>query len=272
MSDLQAMSVDDARNWYDRWYAPNNAILVVVGNVAGEEVLGLARKYFGAIPTRVLPERKPQQEAEQRGMRRVVVKAPAELPSIYMAFRVPKLRDPEKDWEPYALEVLEGVLSGHGAARLPASLVRGSRIAASAGAGYDGTGRGPGFFMLSATPSEGKSVAEVEAALRAEIARIAKEGISDDELSRVKAQVVASQVFARDSMFAQARQMGALESIGLSHRVIDTFVGQIRRVTAQQVQDVARRNFGDEQLTVAVLDPQPLSQKRRAAPPAGGRH
>lgn len=272
MSDLQAMSVDDARSWYERWYVPNNAILVVVGDVTGDEVLQMAKKFFGSIPMRALPERKPQQEAEQRGLRRVVVKAPAELPAIYMAFRVPKLRDPEKDWEPYALEVLEGVLDGHGAARLPASLVRGSRLAASAGAGYDGTGRGPGFFVLSATPSEGKSVAEVESALRAEIARIAKEGVSEEELSRVKAQVVASQVFARDSMFAQARQMGALESIGLSHRVIDTFVAQVRRVTPQQVQDVARRYFGDDQLTVAVLDPQPLTQKPRAAPPAGVRH
>lgn len=272
MNDLQAMTVNDARNWYDRWYVPNNAILVVVGDVTGDEVLALAKKYFASIPMRALPERKPQQEAEQRGIRRVAVKAPAELPSIYMAYRVPKLVDPEQDWEPYALDVLEGVLGGHGAARLPASLVRGSRIAASAGAGYDGTGRGPGFFVLSATPSEGKSVGEVEVALRAEIARIAKDGVSEDELSRVKAQVVASQIFARDSMFAQARQMGALEAIGLSHRVIDTFVAQVRRVTAQQVQDVARRYFGDDQLTVAVLDPQPLSQKRPATPPAGGRH
>lgn len=272
MDDLRNMRVDDARLWYQRWYVPNNAILVVVGDVTGEEVLRLAEKYFGAIPSRALPERKPQDEAQQRGTRRVVVKAPSELPSVYLAFRVPKLRDPENDWEAYALDVLEGVLDGHEGARLAASLVRGSRLAASAGASYDGTGRGPGFFLLSGTPSEGKTVAELEAALRAEVRRIAEEGVAEDELNRVKAQVVASQVFARDSMFAQARQMGALESIGLSHRMIDTFVAQIRRVTSEQVQQVARRYFGDDTLTVAVLDPQPLSQKRPAAPPAGVRH
>lgn len=272
MNDLKNMRVEDARLWYERWYVPNNAILVVVGDVTGDEVHAMAKKYFGAIPSRPLPERKPQEEADQRGTRRVVVKAPSELPSVYLAFRVPKLKDPEKDWEPYALEVLEGVLDGHEGARLAASLVRGNRLAASAGAGYDGTGRGPGFFLLSGTPSEGKSVGELEAALRAEVRRIAEQGVAEDELSRVKAQVVASQVFARDSMFAQARQMGALESIGLSHRMIDTFVAQIRRVTPEQVQQVAQRYFGDEMLTVAVLEPQPLAQKRPAAPPAGMRH
>jgi len=272
MNDLQNMRVEDARDWYQKWYAPNNAILVVVGSVTGDEVYALARKHFGGIASRALPERKPQLEPEQRGMRRVVVKAPSELPSVYLAFRVPKLRDPDKDWEPYALDVLEGVLSGHEGARLTASLVRGSRLAAAAGAGYRGTGRGPGFFLLTGTPSEGRTVAELEAALRAEVRRIADEGVGREELDRVKAQVVAAQVFARDSMFAQASQMGSLESIGLSHRTIDIVVDRIRQVTAEQVQEVAGRYFGDEALTVAVLDPQPLSQKRRAAPPVGARH
>lgn len=272
MNDLSNMTVEDARAWYQRWYAPNNAILVVVGDVTGEEVHALARKHFGNIAARSLPERKPQEEAVQRGPRRVTVRAPSELPSVLMAFRVPKLRDPEKDTEPYALEVLEGVLDGHEGARLAASLVRGSRLAAAAGAGYQGTGRGPGLFLLSGTPSEGKSVAELEAALLAEVQRIAKEGIQPDELDRVKAQVVAAQIYARDSMFAQARQIGALESIGLSHRSIDTQVERIRRVTAEEVQQVAKRYFGDDALTVALLDPQPLSGKRPAPPPPGVRH
>ncbi|MCC6533243.1 MAG: insulinase family protein [Burkholderiales bacterium] len=272
MNDLQNMRVDDARDWYGRWYAPNNAILVVVGDVSGEEVLGLARKHFGPIPARALPQRKPQVESAQIGPRRVVVKAPSELPSVLMAYRVPKLRDPENDWEPYALEVLEGVLDGHEGARLAASLVRGTRLAAAAGAGYQGTGRGPGLFLLSATPSEGRTVAEAETALKAEIARIATEGIQEDELARVKAQVVAAQIYARDSMFAQARQMGALETIGLSHRSIDIQVERIRRVTAEQVQDVAKRHFQNDVLTVAVLDPQPLGGKRPAPPPPGVRH
>ncbi len=272
MDDLQNMTVKDAGDWYQRWYAPNNAVLVVVGDVTGEEVIGHAQKFFGAIEPRALLERKPQNEPDQAGERRVVVKAPSKLPYIIMAYRVPKLQDPEQDWEPYALEVLEGVLDGHDGARLTASLVRGSRIATSAGAGYSGIGRGPGFFLLSGTPSEGRSVADLEAALRAEIQRIASAGVREDELQRVKAQVVSAQVYARDSMFAQARQMGSLESVGLSHRSIDTQLRRLREVSAEQVQQVARRYFIDDALTVAVLDPQPLSVKRPPTAPAGLRH
>jgi zinc protease len=273
MNDLRNMDVSDAREWYRHWYTPNNAILVVVGDVTGEQVLELARKHFGPINARAVPERKPHQEPEQKGPRRITIKAPSELPSLLMAYRVPKLEDPDKDWEPFALDVLEGVLDGHDGARLQANLVRASHLAASAGAGYQGIGRGPGMFILSGTPSEGKSVQELEQALKAEIRRIAAEGVSEEELKRVKAQVVAAQVFARDSMFAQARQIGALEAIGLSHRLIELQVQRLREVTAEQVQQVAQRYFGnDDALTVTVLDPQPLTEKRPARPPAGLRH
>lgn len=272
MNDLKNMQVEDARNWYRQWYAPNNAILVVVGDVGGEEVHELARKYFGGIAARELPARGKFAESEQRGPRRITIKAPSELPSLLMAYRVPKLEDPEKDWEPFALDVLEGVLDGHDGARLQAALVRGSRLAAAAGAGYQGVGRGPGTFLLSATPSEGKTVEELEQALKAEVRRIAAEGVREDELARVKAQVVAAQVYARDSMFAQARQIGSLEAIGLSHRLIDRQVERLREVTAEQVQQVAQRYFNDDVLTVAVLRPQPLSGKRPPSPPSGLRH
>lgn len=273
MSDLRNMTVDDARDWYQRWYAPNNATLVVVGDVSADEVLTLARRHFGPIPSRALPVRKPQVEPPQAGPRRVVVQAPAKLPQVIMAFRVPKLVDPQKDVEPYALDVLEGVLSGNEAARLNASLVRGSRIASAASAGYMGMGRGPGMFFLAATPSEGRTVEEAEQALRKEVARLVDEGVSEDELARVKAQVISAQVFGQDSMFAQARQIGELESIGFSHRAIDTLIQRTREVTAEQVRDVARRYLVPEAMTVAVLDPQPMPEGGAPArPPQGLRH
>jgi zinc protease len=272
MNDLRNMRVEDARNWYQRWYTPNNAILVVVGDVSGEDVVAMARKHFGHIKARELPERDTFVEPEQRGPRRITIKAPSELPSLLMAYRVPKLEDPDKQWEPFALDVLEGVLDGHEGARLQATLVRGSQLAAAAGAGYQGIGRGPGMFLLSGTPSEGKTVEELEQALKAEVRRVATEGVSEDELARVKAQVVAAQIYARDSMFAQARQIGALEAIGLSHRLIERQVERLREVTAEQVQQVAQRYFNDDALTVAVLRPQPLSGERPAPPPAGLRH
>ena len=272
MNDLQNMRVEDAQAWYRRWYAPNNALLVIVGDVKGEDVHALARKHFGPIQARALPERKHYVEPEQTGPRRITIKAPSELPSVLMTYRVPKLEDPDKDWEPFALDMLEGILDGHEGARLQASLVRASHLAAAASAGYQGVGRGPGMFILSGTPSEGKSVAELEQALKAEVRRIATEGVREDELARVKAQVVAAQVYARDSMFAQARQIGSLEAIGLSHRLIDQQVEKLRAVTPEQVQQVAQRYFSDDGLTVAVLDPQPLAEKRPAPPPPGLRH
>jgi len=271
MDDLQNMSVKDAHQWYQHWYAPNNALLVVVGDVTGEEVATLARKFFGKLAPRAVPERKPQNEPEQAGERRVTVKAPSKLPYVLLAYRVPKITDPEADWEPYALEVLERVLDGHDAARLTANLVRGSRIATSASAGYSAFARGPALFMLAATPSEARTVAEVEAALKSEVHRVASEGVREDELARVKAQVVSSEVYSRDSMFTQAREIGALESIGFSHRATDIRLRRLREVTAEQVKQVAQRYFLDDQLTVAVLDPQPLSTKP-AAPPSGLRH
>ncbi len=272
MNDLENMTWRDAREWYDRWYAPNNAIVVVVGDVNPKEVIALAEQYFGPIKPKVLPERKPQQEPEQRGIRRVTVKAPAELPYLLMGYRAPVLRDIENDWEPYALEMLAGVLDGHDAARLTSALVRGEKIANSVDAGYDSTSRGPGMFMVSGVPAAGRTAHELEQALRRELAKVVNDGVSEEELKRVKAQVVASQVFQRDSMFFQAQQIGSLETAGYPHKTIDLMIRKLQQVTAAQVQEVARKYLIDDSLTVAVLDPQPLDSRKPAAAPQGLRH
>jgi zinc protease len=275
MNDLQNMTVDDAKDWYNKWYTPNNAILVVVGDVNPKEVFDLARKYYGSIKTQTVPaldERKPQTEPKQLGIKRLTVKAPARLPYLAMVYHAPPLRNPDTDWEPYALEMLAGVLDGNESARLNKELVREQRVASSAGASYDSTARGPGMFYLDGTPSEGKTAADVEAALRAEVEKLVRDGVTEEELARVKAQVVAGHVFQLDSMFFQAMQIGQLESIGLSHRHIDTILKKLQAVTTEQVRDVAKKYLKDDTLTVAVLDPQPLEQKAPAPAPAGLRH
>ena len=272
MNDLENMTWRDAREWYDRWYAPNNAIVVVVGDVDPKQVFALADQYFGKLEPKVLPERKPQDEPAQRGIRRVTVKAPAELPYLLMGYRAPVLRDVENDWEPYALEMLAGVLDGHDAARLTSALVRGEKIANTVDAGYDNTSRGPGMFMVSGVPAAGRTAAELEQALRRELEKVVNDGVSEEELKRVKAQVVASQVFQRDSMFFQARQIGALETVGYPHKTIDLMIRKLQQVTAAQVQEVARKYLIDDSLTVAVLDPQPLDGRKPAATPQGLRH
>jgi zinc protease len=272
MNDLENMSYLDARNWYARWYVPNNAFVVVVGDVKADEVFALAQRYYGRIKARPLPERKPQLEPEQRGARRMVVKAPAELPYLLMGWKCPVLRDLDQDWQPYALEVLAGVLDGNESARLNQSLVRNSRLAGEVGAGYEATARGPGMCFLAGTPSQGRSAAELETGLRAELARLVEGGVTAEELDRVKAQVVASQIFKRDSIFGQAMEIGQFESAGLSHKDIDRVLERIKAVTAEQVRAVAKRYFADDDLTVVVLDPQPLDQAKPRPAPPGVRH
>ena len=220
MNDLENMKVEDARAWYHTWYAPNNAVLVVAGDVQAADVFKLAQKYFGPLKAKTLPVRKPQEEPAQLGAKRVVVKAPAKLPYLLMGWKVPVLRDVNKDTDPYALEVLSGVLSANAAARLPTDLVRTSQIAVDADSGYDIVERGPGMFLIDVTPSEGKNVAEVEAAVRKVLETLKRDGISEEELNRVKAQVIASQVYQRDSVFYQAMKIGEMESAGLGYRAI----------------------------------------------------
>ena len=270
MDDLQNMTVNDARTWYCHWYAPNNATLVVAGDVEPAQVFALANKYFGPHPRRALPVRKPQAEPQQNGARQVVVKAPAKLPVVALAWKVPKLTAPEHDSDPYALEILAGVLDGHASARLNQSLVRDKRIATEASAGYDGVMRGPALFSVDGTPAEGRTTAELEAALKAEIARIVEDGVDDKELARVKAQVLARQVYQQDSLFYQAMLIGEWTTAGLDYRDRDTRLAKLKAVTAEQVRQVAARYLIDDQLTVARLDPLPLTAPTRRS--LGGRH
>ncbi len=245
---------------------------VGAGEVKPGKVFALAQKYFGPLKAHALPDRRPQEEAQQLGTRRVVVKAPAQLPYLVMAWKVPVLRKPSVDKDPYALEVLSGVLSANAASRLPTALVRTSQIAVDVDSGYDSVQRGPGLFEIDATPSEGKTVAEVETAIRAELEKIKREGITEQELQRVKAQVIAAQVYQRDSVFYQAMQIGQMETSGLSYRDIDLIIEKLKQVTAAEVQAVANKYLIDDTLTVASLDPQPLDKKKPAGPPPGLHH
>jgi hypothetical protein len=152
----------------------------------------LAEKYYGPLAARPLPARKAQVEPRQEGTRRITVKGPAELPVLIMGYKAPVLRDIEKDSDPYALQMLAAILDGHDAARFNKKLVREDKVALSAGIDYDSTARGPGMLYLHGSPSAGKTVADLEAALRAEIDRVRKDGVSAAELKRAKAQLLAS--------------------------------------------------------------------------------
>lgn len=267
MDDLQHMTVQDTEAWYRRWYAPNNATLVVSGDVSADRVAALAEKYFGRIPAKTIVRGKPQNEPEQRGLRRVTIKAPAENPYVILAFKAPSLRDIEKDQDVYALDILSAVLDGYDNARLNDKLVRTGKVANSVGAGYDEMTRGPSLFTLEGSPAAGTTTTQLENLLRAEVVRIAEEGISEQELQRVKTQLIASQVYKRDSIFGQAMEIGLMEMSGLSYKNIDRIVDRLKAVTPQQVQAVAQKYFSDDKLTVATLEPLPLSGRKLGPPP-----
>jgi zinc protease len=272
MDDLEHMTVEDAKAWHDRFYAPNNATMVVTGDVDAQQVRTLAEKYFGKITPKSIPVTRPQNEPLQQGVRRIVVKAPAENPYVALAFKAPTLRDVEKDDDVHALEVLSAVLDGFDNARLPARLVRTERVANSVGASYSSNARGPVLFVLDGTPAAGTTTEQLEKLLRAEVQRVAQDGVTEEELKRVKNQLIASQIYKRDSVFGQAMEIGVMEMTGISHKQIDRIIEKLGQVTARQVQAVAAKYFNDDQLTVATLVPLPLTDKKPAAPPAGLRH
>jgi zinc protease len=276
MSDLDAMTAQDARDFYRRWYVPGNAVVVVAGDVDPVQVKALAEQYYGAIPSRSVADRKPQQEPAQQGLRRFEFKAPAEQSYVALAFKVPRLASlqpsPEHD-DALALTVLAAVLDGYSGARLERVLTQGEqRLADSVGANNGLMGRGPQFFYLEGVPAKGQTTEALEAALRAQVQKVASEGVTESELQRVKTQWVASEIYKLDSVFNQARELGVAWTLGLPPDHGAQLMARLRQVTAAQVQAVAQKYFGDDSLTVAVLRPQPLSGQAQRKPAAGARH
>ena len=275
MDDLKNMTYQDALEWYQDWYAPNNAVLVVAGDVVPTEVLSLAQKYYGAIPAKKIRDRKPQNEIPQIGVRRIQVKAPAENPDVTFAWKVPKIEPSDvKQIDPYALSVLAGILDGHANSRLNRSLVRDLRLADGVDASYGMTGRGPQLFGISASPAKGKTIAEIEKKIRLILNEIRQSGVTEAELNRVKSQLLSSQIYKRDSIFAQAMEIGMSEMNGISWRYLDEILFNIQAVTSADIQRVVEKYFIDDALTVATLEPQPIKEKNAAAQraPAGMRH
>jgi zinc protease len=270
MDDLKHMTVDDMRNWYKSWYAPNNATLVVAGDVEPQAVFELAKKYYGPVKPRPIPQVKPQNEIEQLGMKRITVKAPARLPYLIMGYQMPVVKTAKAEWEPYAIEMLASILDGGDSARFSRELIRGQQVASSVSAGYDLYSRLDTQLLFDGTPAKGKTVADLEQAIRAQIERLKTEPVSQEELDRIKAQVVAGKVYEKDSIFYQAMQIGTLETVGLDWRLMDQYVDKLRAVTPEQVQAVAKKYLIDDHLTVAELQPQPNSSATHAAASNGG--
>ena len=271
MNDLENMQAVDARNWYENWYAPNNAIVVISGDVDPAKVRVLAEQYYGPSKTKTLPVRKPQVEPVQIGIKNVIVQAPADAPQITMAWKVPHLEPSAPDQiEPYALEVLGGVLDGYDNARLSRALVKQQRLVDGIDVSYNLISRGPQLFQIGATVAKGKTIAQTQAGIRQVLQEVMTQGVTEAELKRIKVRILANQIYKRDSIFGQAMEIGSAEIAGFSWRDLDLILERIQNVTSAQVQAVAKHYLIDAGLTIAVLEPQ-LRKKQISGTAAPGK-
>lgn len=259
MDDLNNMKLDDLRDWYQRWYAPNNATLVVAGDVEIDEVLRLARLYFEPIPARELPERKPHKQDLRSVRQAITLKTPAKEPTVIMGYHVPVVGQSEVEWHPHALWLLSNVLSAGANSRLKKALVLGSELAREASSGYGAFSRYNSLFLLSATPQYGVDIDTVTAALLDEIEKIKTEPIDERELRVALTRARAGLIYSLDSVMHQAMRIGRREVTGYGWEASYEFFDRVEQITPQQVQEVARKYLDADRLISAVLDPQPLN-------------
>ncbi|MSR16032.1 MAG: insulinase family protein [Gammaproteobacteria bacterium] len=261
-ADIDQMALEDLSAWYHRYYAPNNAIVVVVGDVEPKTVLALAAKHFGPLAARQIPTLKDRPEIVQRGEKRLTFASDKlKIPKLILNYKVPGLAQrgrgipPVEGWEISALEVLAATLDGGASARFERNLVRGRELALGAGASYQGLSRLEDLFTLEGEPREGVTLEALEVAIKAEIKAIKMTPPANDEFARIKIAAVAEAIYQQDSMFGQAMIIGSLAVIGMDWRLKDQHVDNIRAVTSEQVQAVARKYLNDERATVAYLVP-----------------
>ena len=251
MAEIARINPAELRAFYDLYYRPNNAVLVVVGDIAAPVLLERVRAIFGPLARGPEPPPVTAVEPPQRAERRITLRTTAaRLPGLALTWLVPSHASADAP----ALEVLEAVLSGGRAARLHRRLVVEQRLALDADADYSYGSVDPNLFWLSARPVPGVTTEALERALLAEMAELQREPVTEEELGRVKNQIEASFVWGQDSIYARAATLARFERMG-SWRLADEFVRRIRAVTAADVQRVARAYFPPERKTVGVLVP-----------------
>ena len=252
-ADLDAMSLEDLQRHYDTFYSPNNATLVVVGDIKIESLLPTIKRLFEPIPRGPFPKQALPPEPEQRGERRFLLKREAQVPFVMMGFRVPNYSSEDS----YALDILESILSHGKSSRLYQSLVYDQKNSLAVGAEYSVLQADPGLFYFYSLVNPNAKVEGVEEAIQREIVRLQNEPPSEQELQRAKNQVEAARVFEQDSNFRHAMLMGQAESVGAGWRRIDQFVERIRAVTSRDIQRVAKQYLTPDNRTVGILIPLP---------------
>jgi len=262
--DLNAMTREDLKRHYDTYYVPNNATLIVVGDIKADALLPTIKHLFEPIPKKPVPSQQAVAEPEQRGERRIIVKREAQVPFVMAGYRVPNYTNEDS----YALTILESILSHGKSSRLYRTLVYDQKIALAVGGEYSLLQADPELFYFYAVAKPGQKIEQVEQSLYREIARIQIGPPTAQELQRAKNQVEATYIFGQDSNFRQAMLLGQAETVGAGWRHVHQFLERIQRVTADDVRRVAQRYFVQEARTVGILTPIPPPPKSAAVSPA----
>jgi zinc protease len=252
LEDIERFTLEDLKKYYQIHYNPANAILVVVGDFRKEELMPKVEKAFGPIPKGEIPEQKKGIDPPQNGERRVYVTREAELPYVVMGYHVPNVHHPDS----YVLEVIAAILAGGKSSRFYQNLVREKQLALGADADNALLSKDPNLFTLSAQPFPGKEAAELEKALDQEIERLQKEPVGSSELQKAKNQLEATFIYGQDSLFYQAMVLAQCEIAG-SWKLIEDYVPSIRKVTPEDIQQVARKYLLPGNRTVGILIPLP---------------
>ncbi len=253
MKDIENITLEDLKKHYRTFYAPNNAVIVVVGDVKADEVFSMVEKYFGNIPPAEHIPTFSYYEPPQKGERRVIVKNPeAKLPFIFGGFHVPNLRSKDA----FALKVLALVLGGGKSSRLSKRLVFREQKVVYTGAYYSMKTKDPSLLCFYAALKPGEKPEEVERIVWEEIERLKKEGVSQEELEKAKNQIEADFIYGLDSNFYRAMNIGILETIGVGWRFLNSYVDNIRKVTAEDVKRVAEKYLVRDNLTIGYLIPE----------------
>jgi len=256
MSDLKDLKPGDLMNHYQTYYAPNNAVIIVVGDVQKGDIVSKITAAFGDIPEGPEIQRPKIEEGPQRGEKRLFVKKEAELPFIVSAYKVPDI----KHEDGFALDVLGSILSDGKSSRLYQKLVYQQQIALSAWAGYEGLYKDPFLFLTGATAASGKNIEEVEKAINDEIEKIKKAPPSEIEVQKAKNQIEASFIMGQDSIYMQAKMIGTFEMIG-GWRLWERYLEGIRRVSPEDVRHVAEKYLVSDARTTGILMPLKADRK-----------
>ncbi len=254
-SEIASYTRADALDFYDHWYAPNNAILIVTGDVDAATLRPLAQDTYGRLPPRAVPERRRVQEPPQVAERRITLADHrVHQPSLLRSYLAPSFSS-EGSEHAHALEVLAELLGGGGTSRLYRSLVIEQGLAAGAVSSYRGTSLDGTSFQIYVSPRQVSDMDRLEAALDERLRHLLAGGVEADELARVKRRMVAEAVYARDSLSGAARIIGSALTTGRRVEDVEAWPERVAAVTIEQVNAAARLVLRSEHSVTGRLIP-----------------